>query len=1065
MSDIYIKNVGFVGSVGLLASSIMGPGIVTIPLLYQQCGWFAPTIAFLVFALLSGLGSLYLTEALTAFPGNERFQRNVEYVTLVHQFYGRKAYYAMHVILYLSMQSVNIATIVLACQQLDAVIGVVFGQTCGFAIYPWSQSGFICQPGNIDANSPFQNTIMLFTLGYLVFIFVCAPLSALNLNDNIIVQFFSFLLTVSVIVIWCIMFISQGLNWSLIHPETKDVSQVVGTVMFNYAFITQIPSWLNTKHKDVSIFKSIFWSLWLPTIQFIFVGIIGAVTVPIPENSNIISSFLTNTAANSPVLVLMIVILNLIFSITVLLPTIPVYIIIMRLNLVTSGFCSHEWATFFAAVLPFILVIPFQTGDWLTQIVNWSSLFFASLSNFIIPYMVYIFLSRRNKELNQSVLDELEFLYMDTNYKKKASDDDEDDFDFVYHLPHTNFERLGIDRGKTFEYGKLHQRLNSEASISSVQETNPQLSLAEHTNTSIAPGISRGSLYSSAPRERSVIRPAHADSVQSISASARVPSKERVIDLDAMEKEAAAGQATSTAVHATSQLSPNAPIRANLKNISVNLVAASPPSSISRNSLSRIQMLSPLMTIDSEEAISVAQVIQRNLERQQSVGSEYQTSVEEKARDSSGYCSRLSESLKSPTFANLSDSHVGYPVGSPMGSPMGSQAAATTSKSNTSLSHGTPRYSSVDEGIKFSEPSAEEHETPPPGQLVLAVAQASPPLSSLIRATPSQPSMRTSRDELTVEQPIVSRMTSSHSATGLSPAPMGRLAPRMMGMAKSNNDVRSEADGSRPDRLSNVSSGKDLELPLASKSDSKLPEVVPFESGSIEAQVKDRKHMEIPVIDIVKSSNDDMMNMPRPMSRMNSTSISRTQMRPRTWCINEVSAVSVGTSISSGGVSGQSSVGAALTGKRPRNRALLETPDPRRQMAAAQMSRRIMASSNERLAAGGLSKSSMVSMTTGAGREDTSRTGTSGALNEKRMSIASHRTEIISIKLHDPEMGTQSIHQSVVIDQRPFEALPYFITRYIPSVYVAIFCLLFMTACVIVVIFMNVQVALNPSGN
>jgi hypothetical protein len=62
-------------------------------------------------------------EALTKFPGNENFevdilflnhQRNVEFTVLIHQFYGRNWYYLIHIILYGSLQSFNIASIISA---------------------------------------------------------------------------------------------------------------------------------------------------------------------------------------------------------------------------------------------------------------------------------------------------------------------------------------------------------------------------------------------------------------------------------------------------------------------------------------------------------------------------------------------------------------------------------------------------------------------------------------------------------------------------------------------------------------------------------------------------------------------------------------------------------------------------------------------------------------------------------------------------------------------------------------------------------------------------------------
>src|SRR5271156_6098484 len=45
----------------------------------------------------------------------------------------------------------------------------------------------------------------------------------------------------------------------------------------------------------------------------------------------------------------------------VLLSSIPVFMIVIRYNLLRGDFCSERWAIFFSSILPWIFVIPFQT--------------------------------------------------------------------------------------------------------------------------------------------------------------------------------------------------------------------------------------------------------------------------------------------------------------------------------------------------------------------------------------------------------------------------------------------------------------------------------------------------------------------------------------------------------------------------------------------------------------------------------------------------------------------------------------------------------------------------------
>jgi amino acid permease len=74
MSDMgYTKNVGMIGSISLLVCSITGPGMVMIPLVFQQSGWVIPIAVFFTVGLLCGLASLFVVEAVSRFPGNEGF--------------------------------------------------------------------------------------------------------------------------------------------------------------------------------------------------------------------------------------------------------------------------------------------------------------------------------------------------------------------------------------------------------------------------------------------------------------------------------------------------------------------------------------------------------------------------------------------------------------------------------------------------------------------------------------------------------------------------------------------------------------------------------------------------------------------------------------------------------------------------------------------------------------------------------------------------------------------------------------------------------------------------------
>ena len=125
-----------------------------------------PLFIFILIGFLSALASLLIIESITLFPNNHEMTTNVEFTVLVHQFYGRKFYYAFLFILYGSLQSTNIASIVGSAQIFDTVIVGLFGATCGYGIYP--KTGLYCVYSVTNSNSPFGDNFMFTTLGYLV---------------------------------------------------------------------------------------------------------------------------------------------------------------------------------------------------------------------------------------------------------------------------------------------------------------------------------------------------------------------------------------------------------------------------------------------------------------------------------------------------------------------------------------------------------------------------------------------------------------------------------------------------------------------------------------------------------------------------------------------------------------------------------------------------------------------------------------------------------------------------------------------------------------------------------
>jgi hypothetical protein len=157
----------------------------------------------------------------------------------------------------------------------------------------------------------------------------------MDLVENVKVQIISLMILIFIFVTWLVTFGIHGLDKGLVPMIGHDKSQVVGTVLFNYAFIITIPSWVNDVNPSVPIRKVVWYSVITSTVIYLLLGIMGGMAYKMVPTSNIIS-----TINISPEKSIISVITTYLFPLVVLITSIPVYTIIIRYNLLRTGFCG-----------------------------------------------------------------------------------------------------------------------------------------------------------------------------------------------------------------------------------------------------------------------------------------------------------------------------------------------------------------------------------------------------------------------------------------------------------------------------------------------------------------------------------------------------------------------------------------------------------------------------------------------------------------------------------------------------------------------------------------------------
>lgn len=203
----------------------------------------------------------------------------------------------------------------------------------------------------------------------------------------------AFISVAAIFIIWIALFVGQGLDATRVPVIGDNFTQVLGVIVFNFAAITSVPSWVNEKKESVSIERSFMLAFPVAVGMFVVLGLMGGLAFAPSQFENgqtILSAvFGLNTKIAKVTFFL--------FPACVNLTSIPVFSIMQRYNLVESGLCGKKMALFLAGVLPWLISIPLYTGRGYELLITWSGILITSTVNYIVPPILYILAIREVK--------------------------------------------------------------------------------------------------------------------------------------------------------------------------------------------------------------------------------------------------------------------------------------------------------------------------------------------------------------------------------------------------------------------------------------------------------------------------------------------------------------------------------------------------------------------------------------------------------------------------------------------------------------------------------------------
>jgi len=187
---------------------------------------------------------------------------------------------------------------------------------------------------------------------------------------------FIVLIVLSVQFIWA--FFLNGLDFSNVSLWGDDWSQLFGVVLFNFIVVIAVPAWLYERKPTVNVSTALNYSSGIGFVLYILVGGLGALTMPNVADDMVQSMMSGSFGQVTEVC-------SMVFTIFIVGLSIPLFSVLIRLNLTGSGLCSERMANVLAVYLPWGTSWMFYVGGNTSALLGWGGILFSSFIVFLAP--------------------------------------------------------------------------------------------------------------------------------------------------------------------------------------------------------------------------------------------------------------------------------------------------------------------------------------------------------------------------------------------------------------------------------------------------------------------------------------------------------------------------------------------------------------------------------------------------------------------------------------------------------------------------------------------------------
>ena len=382
------RSIGMIGGVSLLLNNCLGPGVAQMPALFQKAGWIACTIALLIFAVAAFLAGWMLMYAQSRIPIS---LPRTEYGGICKYFLPRGWFIFTQVFFILTMIVLCVGGVLQTSQLMDFLFVRIFKKSCAIQIYP--NVSLPCASDS-DGFSVFPSGTSVISAGYVAAALVTIPFGFFPLEDNIKFQVFSCCAMTLCVLLWIADFSMMGLHKERVPAWGESLQGLVGACMFNFCISFSLPSWNNERVETVGVKKSLAAAILIATgfmwVIGCFAGTAFDVFYKTSKNLNDVIDEENRWMSVSAMYL---------FSLANNITSIPVFSICIRYCLVELDIMRKYFASLLSVLLPWILVIPFSTGEGFSNIIEYGGMVFLSVTGFIIPPFLFYLAIKKDKEL------------------------------------------------------------------------------------------------------------------------------------------------------------------------------------------------------------------------------------------------------------------------------------------------------------------------------------------------------------------------------------------------------------------------------------------------------------------------------------------------------------------------------------------------------------------------------------------------------------------------------------------------------------------------------------------